>query len=92
MNEDNLMSEPKEKTSVVLPTFNGKADKFGVFWPRFQAYATIKKFQKLLDENKHGLPADPENLSSGDAGKAEKASIEANQLAVASFTMAFTEA
>ena len=31
-----------------IPTFNGKEEEFAVFWPRFQAYGTLKKFSKVL--------------------------------------------
>ena len=75
-----------------IPTFNSKEEEFAVFWPRFQAYGTLKKFSKVLKED-NDLPDDPEDLSSNTIEKKlEKEAIEANEMAVATFTMAFTTA
>ena len=83
------MSDSNTKMSISLPTFNGKDSEFAVFWPRFRAYATVKKFSKALTETTCGLPDDPSDDSLDDA---TKKLIEVNNLAVASFTMSFTTA
>jgi hypothetical protein len=83
------MSENNTKMSISLPTFNGKDSEFAVFWPRFRAYATVKKFSKALNESTCGLPDD---LNSANLSEDTKKLIEVNNLAVASFMMSFTTA
>ena len=57
------MSNDSNSKSVALPAFSGKTKDFAVFWPRFKAYATLKKFSKVLDSNTTDLPGDPNVLS-----------------------------
>ena len=57
-------SETHSKT-VTLPTFQGGKKKFAVWWKRFLAYATLKKFAEAL-EPKFVLPSNPDNLTGTD--------------------------
>ena len=52
-----------DNSRVTIPTFSGKDKDFGVFWPRFKAYAVMKRFNDVLNEN-NDLPTDPTTLSS----------------------------
>ena len=79
--------------TVVLPSFSGKDRDYALWWPRFKAYAVVKKFNKALSSTTNELPIDPSVLSSdADTEKKQKRSMEENDLAVASFTMPFTTA
>ena len=79
------------RKSVALPTFSGKDKDYAVFWPRFYSYAMLKGFDEVLDNTNSPLPADPTSLSSNDdLKKKQERAIKLNNLAVASFTMAFT--
>ena len=49
------MSESNSKMSISLTTFDGKDNEFAVFWPRFRAYATVKKFGKALVDETCGI-------------------------------------
>ena len=76
--------------SITLPTFSGKEKDFAIFWPRFNAYATLKKFASVLNAATSKLPSDPNTLSN-DSGvcKEQENAIEMNDLAMATFTMTF---
>jgi hypothetical protein len=43
---EGLSSEVK---SARLPTFDGRLDKFPVWWTRFKAFAVVHKFEKPLE-------------------------------------------
>ena len=76
--------------SITLPTFSGDEKDFAIFWPRFKAYATLKKFASVLDAGTSKLPSDPSVFSNDSAVKAEEEkAIEMNDLAMATFTMTF---
>lgn len=80
----------KDNKSLQIPTFNGKENEFALFWPRFQACATLKKFSKVLKKTCN-LPNDPNSLlSTSSVAKKQQELIDLNDLALALFTMAFT--
>ena len=67
------MSEEEDKRtskSVQVPTFNGKKATFGVWWPRFRAYCTVKKIGRALYQT-FNLPVDPTKEPSDDKLKPE---------------------
>ena len=77
--------------SYHVPQFDGKEESWALFKPRFFACAVLKKFDKALDVLNHGLPVNPDVLSSEVTMAAQETkNIEANDLAMASYTMAFT--
>ena len=87
------MTSESEDTSyqktISLPTFSGGKKAFAMWWKRFNAYATIKKFAGALDKN-FTLPSDPENITGTDEEKKKKkANVVMNNLAIACLTMAF---
>ena len=78
--------------SIPLPTFDGEAKNFQLWWTRFKAYAAVKRFSQAIQR-----AADP-NLPATEgaaidtttaAGKAQAVALERNMLAIASLTMAF---
>ena len=81
--------ETAHQKTVSLPSFSGGKKKVTVWWKRFFAYATIKKFADALEE-KFVLPADPEKITGLDKEiKEQTASLTRNDLAIACLTMAF---
>ena len=86
------MSEEKERgsKSVQVPTFNGKKSMFGIWWPRFRAYCTVKKIGRALYQT-FQLPPDPEKLPTKEEDKKKfERMIEDNDECVAGLTLAFT--
>ena len=76
--------------TVMLPAFSGKDKDYAVFWPRFKAYATLKKVGSVLNASKSNLPNDPTVLSvDPDAKKLQEKAIKLNNEAMTAFTMAF---
>ena len=78
--------------SVTVPTFSGKSEDFELFWPRLEAYANMKGFSESIDpENMDPeLPAVHDVFSTDvDVAKVEKAAVQRNKTAVATFTLAF---
>ena len=55
-----------EKTSkLVVPTFNGTDAEFPLWWPRFEAYASVYGFDAALEDGgEDDLPAKASALSS----------------------------
>ena len=85
------MSETNEKVTVKLPTFNGKKEKFELWWWRFKAYTAVAKFGDSIKEKfDRDMPLDFETLDKDPvvAERQEKA-LHRNALAVADYTMAF---
>ena len=77
-----------EQKTVSLPSFSGKKKDYSIWWKRFTAYATIKKFDPALVDG-FELPDDPENIKGTDEEKAAlKKNVVMNNLAVACLTMA----
>eukprot|EP00977_Amphora_coffeiformis_P019679 scaffold7386_cov160-Amphora_coffeaeformis.AAC.9 len=82
-----------DNQSVKLPTFDGKAKKFTMFWMRFKAYAAVKGFLPALQDGGEGYMPPDEATVLDPSDPDEKLMIEAkkrNAVAVASLTMAFT--
>ena len=86
------MSGDSSATSMKVPTFDGKKDKFQIWWTRFQAYASVKKFKEALEEQTD-LPATKPDADSLDASDDTNANalrvIEKNKVAWAQLTLAF---
>ena len=82
-----------ESNSVKLPTFDGKAKNFTMFWMRFKAYGAVKGFLPALqDGGEDDMPVDEVtvlDLTDPDERKQNEAK-KRNAVAVASLTMAFT--
>ena len=86
------MSEEEKRTtkSVQVPTFNGKKSTFGVWWPRFRAYCTVRKIGRALYQT-FKLPVDPKSEPADEAKKKEFQKIlQDNNECVAGLTLAFT--
>jgi len=90
--EDKETKSDSEST-VKLPTFNGDASRFQMWWTQFQAYAALNKFieavQKTRDPN---LPATESTVIDDltDEGKKQASAVKKNAKAFASLAMAFT--
>ena len=79
-------------SSIKLPTWDGKAATFSVFWLRFKAYAVVKKFLPALQDGREdNLPPDEatELDPEDDDDKLRIKAKEQNALAVALLMMAF---
>ena len=86
-----MSADASQNKAIVLPTFSGKVKDYAVYWPRFEAYATLKGFESVLLKSTSKLPADPNVLDNDpDVKKEEELAIKLNNLAIASFTMSFT--
>ena len=90
------MSESNtSETSAKLPLFDGKGENFQLWVVRFNAYAKVKKFKKAL-EQPNNLPEtedgdrNPDGTGFLPMSPEQKKAVEENDLAMASFTMAFT--
>ena len=76
--------------SAKIPIFDGKADKYQLWWRRFKAYANVNKFGNLLvDHIDPELAASYEATEREDATATQKAALKKNDMAIAAFTMAF---
>jgi hypothetical protein len=78
--------------SAKLPVFDGKKEKFQLWWRRFKAYAAVHKFSEALrDGGDPDLPETDSQVidSSSEEGKRMLLATRRNTLAVAAFTMAF---
>ena len=85
------MSDDSTYKPIVLPLFSGKDKDYSVFWLRFHAYAVLKGFDAELDSTTSNLPVGPTVLNRGPYVKKEQEkAIRINNLAIVSFTMAFT--
>lgn len=78
--------------SIPLPTFDGEAKNFQLWWTRFKAYAAVKRFSQAIQRvpdsnlpNTEGAAIDTTTA----AGRAQAVALERNMLAIASLTMAF---
>ena len=81
--------DTSQQKTIGLPTFLGGKKKYAIWWKKFTAYTTLKKFAGALDKN-FDLQNDPENITSTDEEKKKyKANVVRNNLAVACPTMAF---
>jgi hypothetical protein len=80
--------------SVRLPTFDGKAKSFMLWWIRFRAFATVYKFITALKPTyEANMPATEEEVLD-EAVPSDKLKIEArkrNAVAMANFAMSFID-
>ena len=88
-----MVSDSASEKGVKLPSFDGDSKKFQLWWTRFCAYASVYKFRQALAENgdedlpeKEGEEIDESTTN----GKKQLAAKKRNEVAMASFTMAFT--
>lgn len=88
-----------QKVTVNIPKFNGATKDFQMWWTRFMSYATVYRFVSCLkDAKENDMPATNADfeampVTSSDEIKAQKAAdnaVKRNNLAMATFTMAFT--
>ena len=87
------MSESASDRGLKLPIFDGEAKKFQMWWTRFNAYASVYKFRQAIQENgDEDLPESFKEVFDEETpeGKKKMAAIKRNEIAMASFTMAFT--
>ena len=78
-----------EDSGMKVPVFEGTNKSYTMWWVRFSAYAVMKNFSRALVED----PALPSKESEEAATEDAKLAKRANQVAMASLTMAFkTEA
>ena len=86
-----MSSAVDSSKSIPLPLFDGKEEKFELFWPKFEAYASIKGFSESIKEQRDNELPSKEGQYDQDADKAkrEKMAELKNKLAMASFTMSF---
>ena len=89
------MDDHTASKHIGTPAFDGKAEKFAMWWPRFTAFAAVKKFDRQLhaDVTISKMPAKEGDYSTDADEKKEQVNAEdKNRLAMAYFTMAFTSA
>ena len=81
--------------AVTVPTFSGKSEDFELYWPRIEAYASMKGFAESIDAKKTD-PDLPVRHDAFDAdptvAKKQKEAVERNKIAVAAFTLSFKTA
>ena len=82
------------KKSVKLPSFDGKAQNFGIWWMRFITFAMVYKFNKVINKDapEMDMPlTEAEVLDEmKDENKKKIAAKNCNSVAMANLTMAFT--
>ena len=74
-----------DDSGAKIPVFDGNAKNYTMWWVRFSAYAVMKNFSRALKLDK-SLPASDEVEPETDEAKLAK---KANEVAMASLTMAF---
>ena len=74
-----------DDTGAKIPVFDGNSKSFMMWWVRFSAYAVMKNFSRALKIDP-SLPESDEAVPSSDDAKLAK---KANEVAMASLTMAF---
>ena len=80
--------------TVGVPLFTGEPDKYQMWWLRFLAFTTVKKFKKALKVGgKDDFPPKQDSVidTSNETGKKQQAALDQNEMAVACFTIAFTK-
>ena len=79
--------------SIRLPMFDGKPEKFQVWWTRFRAYAGVFGFIKALKKGGETALPPTEDALLDDTSETDKlmiAALKRNAIAMANLTMAFT--
>jgi hypothetical protein len=85
------MSEDMYHRGGKIPTFDGKAKNFASWWKKFLAYAMMSKFKDILKESKErNLPEEEMSEENDGITKEQSIVIRKNEIAMASFSMAFT--
>ena len=74
-----------DDSGAKIPVFDGTAKNYTMWWVRFSAYAVMKNFSRALKQDKE-LPANDDVEPETDNAKLAK---KANEVAMASLTMAF---
>lgn len=87
LNKIKMDSSPNDKASK-LAMFDGKPEKFQLWWRRFEAYAAVHKFAEALEEDANMPETAAEELNETEDKKKILAK-KRNDLAIAAFTMAF---
>jgi hypothetical protein len=77
-----------------IPTFDGSPQRFHMWWTKFRAFAMLSGFSEAIQEDPD--PMLPTSSSSEidedtDEGKKQKIAKKRNDLAISSFTIAFTK-
>ena len=88
------MTDTYSERDTKLPTFDGKAEKFMMWWRRFKAYAQVHKFGAALQEGGDPDMPDAHNTQldeTKDEDKAKLKALQRNAKAIASLTMAITD-
>ena len=85
-NDDDNMTTSSESSNPfrIMPTFDGKKEKFQRFMLKFRAYASEKNFKYALKESEY-MPEDPE---AEELTEDQKKWVKANEKAVSAYTMA----
>jgi hypothetical protein len=89
------MEDGRASKSIRLPSFDGEANKFQVWWMRFTAYAGVYRFAQALKESGDSNLPEAEELEDEDEEdtEARQNAVKRNAIAMANLTMAFeTEA
>jgi hypothetical protein len=74
-----------------MPTFDGDPRNFANWWKKFLAYATMSKFKDILKEVRDvNLPESEVSEENEEITKEQRIAIRKNEVAMASFSMAFT--
>jgi hypothetical protein len=88
------MESSGDTKSVKLPSFNGTQESFPMWWTRFEAYATVHKFEGaiMMTGPEPDMPSKASDVidESTDDGKKKAAAKKRNAIAIASLSMAFT--
>jgi hypothetical protein len=85
------MSEDMYDRGGKMPTFDGNAKNFASWWNKFLAYAMMSKFKDNLKETRdRNLPEEEMSEDNDEITKEQQISIRKNEIAMASFSMAFT--
>jgi hypothetical protein len=87
------MSEEVKDRGGKIPTFDGEAENFAMWWTTFLAYAAMSRFKDILKEerDKH-LPEKEvsEGEDQNELTKERQTAFKKNEIVMASFSIAFT--
>jgi hypothetical protein len=85
------MSEDMYDIGEKFPTFDVEAKSFARWWKKFLAYARMSKFKDILKETRDkNLPEEEMCEDNDEITKEQLISIRKNEIAMASFSMAFS--
>jgi hypothetical protein len=76
-----------------IPTFDGQIQNFPIWWKKFSAYATMVRIKSILKEDRdlHLPETEVSEIDETDEkGKSVRLAVNSNELAMASFSIAFT--